>query len=182
MLTLTPCPEVPYRDAFIRHSRIRNACEIHIFSCLYAINLTTGKGRWRVDNLSRVERSEIMSRVRSKNTRPEQVVRKLTFALGYRYRLHAKDLPGRPDLVFRKLRKTIFVHGCFWHRHGRCALARLPKSRKHFWIPKLEGNHKRDQRVKRALKRMDWNVPTIWECQLKDRERLRSMIRRFLNA
>jgi DNA mismatch endonuclease (patch repair protein) len=135
-----------------------------------------------VDTISRAERSAIMSRVRSKNSRPELAVRKVVFALGYRYRLHARDLPGSPDLVFRKLRKAIFVHGCFWHRHARCSLARLPKSRLGFWRPKLEGNRLRDQRIRRALKRMDWNVLTIWECQLKDHDGLSALIRRFLNA
>lgn len=96
-----------------------------------------------MDNLSATERSEIMSRVRSKNSRPEMAVRKLVFALGYRYRLHERDLPGRPDLVFRQRRKVIFVHGCYWHRHAGCALARLPKSRLDFWLPKLEGNRAR---------------------------------------
>lgn len=123
-----------------------------------------------------------MARVRSKNSRPELLVRKLVFALGYRYRLHAKDLPGHPDLVFRKLRKVIFVHGCFWHRHTACALARLPKSRVDFWVPKLEGNKRRDQRNRRALTKAGWKVLTVWECQLKNTGGLRTTIRRFLDA
>ncbi|HWX54920.1 MAG TPA: DNA mismatch endonuclease Vsr [Verrucomicrobiae bacterium] len=135
-----------------------------------------------MDSLSPAERSEIMGRVRSKNSRPELFVRKLVFALGYRYRLHAKDLPGHPDLVFRKARKVIFVHGCFWHRHAACALARLPKSRLDFWVPKLEGNKIRDRRVKRTLAKQGWKVLTIWECHVKDAARLQSRIRRFLNA
>lgn len=135
-----------------------------------------------MDSLSKQERSEIMSRVRSKNSRPEIAVRKLVFGLGYRYRLHAKDLPGCPDLVFRSRRKVIFVHGCFWHRHANCALARLPKSRLEFWGPKLEGNRKRDDRNKRALAREGWGVLTIWECQLANTERLKKFVRRFLDA
>jgi DNA mismatch endonuclease (patch repair protein) len=135
-----------------------------------------------VDSLSPAERSEIMARVRSKNSRPELFVRKLVFALGYRYRLHAKDLPGQPDLVFRKLCKVVFVHGCFWHRHPACALARLPKSRLEFWLPKLEGNRKRDEKNKRALQRHGWKVLTVWECQLGNSERLTTRIRRFLDA
>jgi len=123
-----------------------------------------------------------MARVRSKDTRPEMRVRKLAFALGYRYRLHDRKLPGCPDLVFRPRRKVIFVHGCFWHRHGRCALARLPKSRLDFWIPKLEGNKLRDQRNKRALARRGWKVLTIWECQLGDLSQLSARIGRFLDA
>jgi DNA mismatch endonuclease (patch repair protein) len=135
-----------------------------------------------VDNLSPEERSKIMARVRATDTRPELLVRKLIFALGYRYRLHAKDLPGRPDIVFRKLGKVIFVHGCFWHRHASCALARLPKSRLDFWLPKLDGNKKRDERNKVALQREGWKVMTIWECQLKKPERLGERITRFLDA
>ena len=135
-----------------------------------------------MDNLSRSERSEIMARVRSTDTRPEMLVRKLVYALGYRYRLHAKELPGRPDIVFRKRGKVIFVHGCFWHRHTGCSLARLPKSRLDFWLPKLDGNKKRDEKNKRALQREGWKVMTIWECQLKKPERLDERIRRFLDA
>lgn len=135
-----------------------------------------------MDSLSPAERSEIMARVRSKNSRPELFVRKLVFALGYRYRLHAKDLPGHPDLVFRKLRKVVFVHGCFWHRHAACALARLPKSRLDFWLPKLEGNRKRDEKNRKALQRQGWKVLTVWECQLGSSERLTARIRRFLDA
>jgi DNA mismatch endonuclease (patch repair protein) len=135
-----------------------------------------------VDSLSPKERSIVMARVRSKNSRPELLVRKLVFSLGYRYRLHQKNLPGSPDLVFKSRRKVIFVHGCFWHRHARCALARMPKSRLGFWMPKLEGNRLRDQRNKRALARRGWKVLTIWECQLGNTERLHATIRGFLDA
>jgi DNA mismatch endonuclease (patch repair protein) len=122
-----------------------------------------------------------MARVRSKNSRPEMVVRKIVFAMGHRYRLHARALPGCPDLVFRGKRKVIFVHGCFWHRHANCALARMPKSRLDFWTSKLEGNRKRDKRNKRVLSREGWKVLTIWECQLRDAVLLESRIRRFLD-
>lgn len=135
-----------------------------------------------VDSLSQEERSEIMARVHSKNMRPELAVRKLVFALGYRYRLHANDLPGHPDLVFRPRKKVIFVHGCFWHRHAHCALARMPKSRVEFWEPKLEGNRQRDEKNNRALAREGWRVLTLWECELKDAARLEWRIRRFLDA
>ena len=123
-----------------------------------------------------------MSRVRSKDMRPEMAVRKLIFSLGYRYRLHGRDLPGCPDLVFRRRRKVIFVHGCFWHRHPNCALARLPKSRLDFWQPKLERNRERDEQNKRALQREGWKVLTVWECELTDSRRLEKRIRRFLDA
>jgi DNA mismatch endonuclease, patch repair protein len=135
-----------------------------------------------VDNLSAAERSKIMAKVRSKDSRPEMLVRRLVFALGYRYRLHARDLPGCPDLVFRGRGKVIFVHGCFWHRHQGCALARMPKSRLDFWGPKLEANKQRDTRNKRDLTREGWKVLTIWECQLKETTRLERTIRRFLDA
>lgn len=123
-----------------------------------------------------------MARVRSKNSRPELLVRKLVYSLGYRYRLYQRDLPGSPDLVFRPRQKVIFVHGCFWHRHAKCALARMPKSRVDFWSEKLEGNRRRDERNKRALAREGWRVLTIWECQLRDTSRLEARIRRFLDA
>jgi DNA mismatch endonuclease (patch repair protein) len=97
-----------------------------------------------MDTLSPQEHSERMARVRAKDTGPELVVRRIVHGLGFRYRLHADGLPGKPDLVFPRLRRLIFVHGCFWHRHSACALSRLPKSRLEFWGPKLEGNQRRD--------------------------------------
>jgi DNA mismatch endonuclease, patch repair protein len=135
-----------------------------------------------VDTIPPSERSEIMSRVRSKNSRPEMLVRRLVFSEGYRYRLHDRKLPGCPDLVFRGRAKIIFVHGCFWHRHENCALARMPKSRLDFWEPKLTANKERDARNKKLLAKEGWKVLTIWECQLKDTERLKQTIRRFLDA
>jgi DNA mismatch endonuclease (patch repair protein) len=135
-----------------------------------------------VDSITPEERSEIMARVRSKNSRPELFIRKLVYALGYRYRLHQRDLPGSPDLVFRRSRKVIFVHGCFWHRHAKCALARMPKSRVDFWTEKLEGNRRRDERNRRALAREGWKVLTIWECQIRDALHLEAKVRRFLDA
>lgn len=135
-----------------------------------------------VDTLTPKERSAVMARVRSRNSRPELAVRRIVFGLGYRYRLHVRTLPGCPDLVFRPQHKVIFVHGCFWHRHANCVLARMPKSRLSFWTTKLEGNRKRDKRNKRALARKGWKVLTIWECQLKDAARLDAQIRRFLDA
>lgn len=135
-----------------------------------------------MDSLSPDQRSEIMARIRSENSRPEFIVRRLVFALGYRYRLHAKDLPGRPDLVFRPRHKVIFVHGCFWHLHGRCPIAHIPKTHRDFWVPKLEGNKARDRRNMRDLTKKGWQVLKIWECQLRDTGRLEAVIRRFLDA
>lgn len=112
-----------------------------------------------------------MARIKSKNTKPEKYIRSLVHGLGYRYRLHRDDLPGKPDLVFPSRNAVIFVHGCFFHRHPnpKCALARLPKSRLDFWIPKLEGNRRRDRRNERALKKAGWRVLTLWECQLSNK-------------
>lgn len=134
-----------------------------------------------MDTLSTEERSEIMARVRSRDSRPELLVRRLVHAMGYRYRLHVSQLTGCPDLVFRPRSKVIFVHGCFWHRHSNCALARMPKSRIEFWQTKLEGNRKRDEKNRRALVGAGWKVLTIWECQLKDTQRLGTTIARFLD-
>lgn len=133
-----------------------------------------------MDTLSVAERSEIMSRVRSKDTVPEMLVRKTVFSLGYRYRLHDRTLPGCPDLVFRGRKKVIFVHGCFWHRHSGCPKARVPKSRTDFWLQKLEGNKKRDDKNVRKLRRQGWKVLTIWECQLGEPD-LIIWIKRFLD-
>ena len=134
-----------------------------------------------MDTLTKAQRSALMSRVRSKDSRPEMFVRRLVFALGYRYRLHVSGMPGRPDLVFSGRRKVIFVHGCFWHRHARCKLARLPKSRLEFWIPKLDANRRRDRKNVRVLRRKGWAVLMIWECGLGN-PRLPSTIERFLDA
>ena len=135
-----------------------------------------------MDSISPKERSEVMARVRSTNSRPELCVRRIVFALGYRYRLHVRGLPGVPDLVFRSRKKVIFVHGCFWHRHANCALARMPKSRIEFWETKLEGNRQRDKKNRRALSREGWKMLTIWECQLKHTARVERRIGEFLDA
>ena len=135
-----------------------------------------------MDPLTPAERSARMALVRAKDTKPELLVRRLVHGMGYRYRLHRRDLPGTPDLVFPGRGKVIFIHGCFWHRHARCALARLPKSRGDFWLPKLTANAERDARNVRALRRLGWSVLTIWECQLGDTAKLANRIRRFLDA
>lgn len=134
------------------------------------------------DTLTKEQRSERMGLVRGKHTGPEMAVRRMVHGLGYRYRLHGKGLPGRPDLVFGKKKKVIFVHGCFWHRHGdsSCKLARLPKSRLDFWIPKLEANRERDVRNQKALRAEGWGVLVIWECELTDQPALTRKIGKFL--
>lgn len=123
-----------------------------------------------------------MGRVRSKHSSPEMVVRRLLHRAGYRYRLHRKGLPGTPDLVFPGRKKVIFVNGCFWHRHEGCALARLPKSRLDFWLPKLEGNRLRDLTNQTKLESMGWKTMTVWECDVKDPDGLLVRVTAFLDA
>jgi DNA mismatch endonuclease (patch repair protein) len=137
-----------------------------------------------VDTLTKAERSARMALVRGKDTAPELIVRKLIHRLGFRYRLHVSKLPGRPDLVFRKHRKVVFVNGCFWHRHGAasCKLARWPKSRLDFWVPKLEANASRDRANQLRLEREGWGYLVIWECELKDTHALEARIRTFLGT
>ncbi len=136
-----------------------------------------------MDTLTPQERSERMGRVRSADTRPEMVVRRLVHGMGYRYRLHRKDLPGKPDLVLPGRRKVIFVHGCFWHRHGdpECRLTRWPKSRLDFWVPKLTANEERDAKVEALLGEFGWDVMIVWECQVRDTEALKRRISEFLD-
>ena len=113
------------------------------------------------------KRSRNMSAIRSKNTKPEIAVRKLLHALGYRFRLHKKNLPGSPDIVLPKYKTVIFVHGCFWHRHENCKYASTPKTRKEFWENKFSANKKRDQKILKEIKNLGWKSIIIWECQLK---------------
>lgn len=133
-----------------------------------------------MDTLSPLERSLRMAKVKSKGTRPEMLIRRLLFALGYRYRLHDSMLPGHPDVVFKGKKKVIFVHGCFWHRHDDCRLARLPKSRLDFWVPKLEGNKQRDARKLVQLEELGWQALVVWECELKDIKSLEERLKSFL--
>jgi len=121
-----------------------------------------------------------MSRIRAKDTKPELVVRRLIHSLGYRYRLHKRDLPGWPDVVFSSRHAVIFVHGCFWHRHNCDAGARSPKSRLTYWLPKLNGNKKRDKRNRSNLTRSGWRVLVIWECELANEKNLEAQVRKFL--
>ncbi|WP_081084472.1 very short patch repair endonuclease [Burkholderia territorii] len=134
-----------------------------------------------MDTLTPTERSERMSRIKAKNTKPELAIRRLIHRLGYRYRLHGRALPGKPDLVFTRLRKVVFVHGCFWHRHAGCVLGRLPKSRLEFWLPKLEANVVRDKEVERKLAESGWRALVIWECEVKDEPTLIRRIKAFLD-
>jgi DNA mismatch endonuclease (patch repair protein) len=135
-----------------------------------------------MDIFSQAQRSRIMRRVRSENTKPEMAVRRLAHGLGYRFRLHRKGLPGRPDLVFAGRGKIIFVHGCFWHQHGCKRGGRVPATRREYWVAKLERNVARDRSVLRKLRRLGWSVMVVWECQTKPGklDRLTGRITRFL--
>ena len=133
-----------------------------------------------MDSLTPEERSKRMALVRGKNTKPEMIVRRLVHSLRYRYRLHDRKLPGRPDLVFKRRRKVIFVHGCFWHRHAGCPRSTMPKSRMEFWREKWEDNERRDHNNQAKLCALGWEVLIIWECELKDLDRLAGRICDFL--
>lgn len=137
-----------------------------------------------MDTLTKIERSLRMSLVRSKDTKPEMLARRLVHSMGYRYRLHDRRLPGCPDMVFASRRKVIFVHGCFWHQH-KCAMGdRMPKSRLGFWRAKLEGNKTRDARNLQSLRRLGWRAMVVWECQIHPRrlDKLAARIARFLGG
>ena len=133
-----------------------------------------------MDTLTHAERSTRMGLIRGKDTKPELRVRSIAHRCGYRYRLHVSGLPGKPDLVFPRRRKVVFVHGCFWHRHLGCSLARLPKSRLSFWLPKLTNNRQRDVRNIARLRRAGWKVKVIWECETKSADRIEKKLRTFL--
>lgn len=132
------------------------------------------------DRISRDHRSWNMSQIRGMNTKPEKAVRSLLHKMGFRFRLHRRDLPGSPDIVLPKHNSVIFVHGCFWHRHRGCKLAYTPKTRKTFWLAKFQGNVERDQRVQGQLRRAGWRVTVIWECQVNDLDKIARRIERFL--
>jgi DNA mismatch endonuclease (patch repair protein) len=137
-----------------------------------------------VDKLTPERRSENMRRIKSTGMKPEMLVRRLAHSLGYRYRLHRKDLPGKPDLVFGPRKKVIFVHGCFWHGHERegCLDARRPKSNTGYWNPKLTRNKERDAERITTLKTDGWDVLVIWECETADRKKLQTRLQRFLRG
>lgn len=119
-----------------------------------------------VDTLTPVQRSARMALIRGKDTAPELAFRKAIHALGMRYRLHVKNIPGKPDLVFPRFRTALFVHGCFWHRHEGCKVATTPKSNTDFWIEKFKNNTDRDARTIQILESMGWKVVVVWECEV----------------
>ncbi|MBF9195528.1 DNA mismatch endonuclease Vsr [Microvirga sp. BT290] len=132
-----------------------------------------------VDTRTPEQRRHIMQSVRSKNTGPEMIVRRIAHRLGYRFRVHRRDLPGTPDLVFPSRKKAIYVHGCFWHGH-RCSKGKLPKSRPEFWIPKISRNKERDLGAVAAMEAMGWDTLTLWQCETKDRDAVAKALVDFL--
>ncbi len=134
-----------------------------------------------MDRISKQRRSWNMSRIRGKDTKPELLVRSLLHRMGYRFRLHRRDLPGCPDIVLPKHRTVILVHGCFWHRHPRCKYAYTPKSNVRHWKKRFAENVERDRRTRRKLRRLGWQVIVLWECQTADSERLSRRLRTLLS-
>jgi DNA mismatch endonuclease, patch repair protein len=135
----------------------------------------------KIAKLTSEHRSWNMGRISSGNTKPELAVRSLLHKMGYRFRLHRKDLPGKPDIILPKHKAVVFVHGCFWHRHDACQYAYTPKSRVTFWEKKFKGNIERDNRNKVALEYLGWKVIVIWECELSDLETLSNKLRMHIN-
>lgn len=125
--------------------------------------------RRMTDIVDKKTRSRMMAGIRGANTKPELAVRRHLFAAGFRYRLHPAGLPGRPDIVLPRFRSVLFVHGCFWHRHGQCKFAYTPKSNVSFWNAKFEANVARDKLVRQQLHKAGWRVHVIWECQVNER-------------
>jgi DNA mismatch endonuclease (patch repair protein) len=132
-----------------------------------------------VDRLSPERRSWLMSRIRGSNTKPEVAVRSLLHRLGYRFRLHRRDLPGTPDIVLPGRGAVVFVHGCFWHGHA-CKRTKMPKTRIYYWVEKIEGNRRRDARKRRKLRMLGWKVVIVWECELKHPERLAEKLQKSI--
>lgn len=133
-----------------------------------------------MDRLTKEQRSWNMSRIRGKDTSPERAVRSILHRLGYRFRLHSRTLPGKPDVILPRYGTVILVHGCFWHRHRGCPLAYTPKSRTEFWRNKFRDNVARDRRVARELRVLGWQVLVVWECELRDVEQLSGRLNRAL--
>lgn len=131
------------------------------------------------DRLTAKRRSWNMSRIRGKDTSPELIVRRLLHRMGYRFRLHVKDLPGKPDIVLPKYKTVIFVHGCFWHRHKGCKNCTTPTNRREWWLAKLNGNAARDKVHQRALRKLGWRSITVWECQAERETRMERLARKL---
>ena len=135
-----------------------------------------------MDKLTPERRSALMAKVKSRDTKPERVVRRLVWSLGYRYRLHSSRLPGKPDMVFASKKKVIFIHGCFWHRHSCRRGQSFPSTRVEFWSEKFARTVKRDASVLQELERLGWSILVVWECELGDPTKLESRLKKFLKA
>lgn len=133
-----------------------------------------------MDKITPGQRSALMSKIRGRDTRPEKIVRSLVHRMGFRFRIGSSHLPGNPDLVLSRHRKVLFVHGCFWHQHPNCRRAARPQSRVEFWNAKLDGNVRRDRAAAAALRQAGWSCLVIWECELKNPEKLKTRLQRFL--
>ena len=133
-----------------------------------------------MDRISGEHRSWNMSRIKSSNTKPEIIVRSLLHNMGYRFRLHRKDLPGKPDIVLPMYKSVIFVHGCFWHRHKGCKNTTTPKTKKVFWREKFKANVNRDRKAQEELKSMGWKILIIWECELSDLDKVKRFLKESL--
>lgn len=134
------------------------------------------------DVFSKAKRSYVMSRIRGRDTGPEKMVRSALHRLGYRFRLHSSDLPGKPDIVLTRYRTVVLVHGCFWHRHKGCRYSYMPKTRKRFWVKKFDRNVQRDREVRAALKKLGWNTVVVWECELRFPNRMQRKLKMALGA
>ena len=134
------------------------------------------------DIVSKKKRSEMMSGIKGKDTNPEIATRKMMYKMGLRYRLHRKDLPGKPDIVLGTIKLAIFVHGCFWHRHNQCKYSYSPKTRVNFWEKKFKDNVKRDMNNRHALEELGWKSAVIWECQTKDPDDLKKNILNIIES
>jgi len=139
-------------------------------------------GRRGYDMMVDAMRSRTMRAVKSKDTRPELMVRSLIHGLGYRFRLHRRDLPGTPDLAFPSRRLALFVHGCFWHGHDCKRGARMPKANNGYWVAKIDRNRQRDREAQLALESMGWGSCILWECELRDQENLRAKVIELMSA
>jgi DNA mismatch endonuclease (patch repair protein) len=133
-----------------------------------------------MDRLSKEHRSWNMSRIRGKDTSPEKTVRSILHRLGYRFRIHRKDLPGKPDIILPRFQAVIFVHGCYWHRHKGCKYAYTSKTRIEFWRRKFDENVERDKRALESLQNQGWRVLVVWECQTSDEKAVANRLKRFL--
>ena len=150
-------------------------------STRYAAEPIDANGRRVMDTITSAQRSSLMSRIRSKNTKPELKVRSILHGLGYRFRLHRKDLPGRPDIVLPRHKKIVLVQGCFWHGHG-CVLASTPKSNQGYWNAKISGNRARDVRNRESLERQGWKILELWECEMRDPVSLEIALKTFMES